>query len=628
MGRGHPGLVGRRAELAALRAAAKSRSLTVLHGAPGSGKGAVLGRVGAELTERGILVLEISGAAPRPEWDRFGVRIFLDAIRARFEDLGGRARLTEAIDTVGRLCVPASYASAWERSRLVTALVAVFRMLAPVAVIVDDADGVAEPAIGLGAAHLAGCLVFAACADEASLGVVAETTIELAALPVEDADGVLGQAVGMPVDDALRRAVREELGELYGNPGTVVSTVAELRRRDRLQVVHGQVCLREPEKPVALSPGHPLLLALDACGDLGRDLVRLAGSTAFGVDEIPVLAEATHRSAAEYGRAADRLVRAGVLGADVDGRLSIRCPALGTAVGKHGAAALHGAIATYLLDEEGARPQVLVRHLAAAGPAVPRRPAAVRELRDEAPDPASWYAVWWHTEDGGERSRAAVELVRRFVRGADYSRLARFVEEVPAGELDPAGLAAAAALAALHSGRPVSAPVRAAVTRDDRVPAAIGFCDRWFAGADDGSLEEVETAFAPLRSSPVLPTIACRTPGLENALAMRDLVPVLGSVLGADFGTPVDGPLAAYHRVLAGYAGGDWSAALSAARELELDPHADPFARHSARLHAAEMCSWRGENQHAVAWLDSVPADCAFPALRTWAIAGHLLPDQ
>ncbi|GAA4531802.1 helix-turn-helix transcriptional regulator [Amycolatopsis samaneae] len=625
MGRQRAGLVGRQAELAALGAAAESRGLVVLRGEPGSGRGAVLARAGAELARRGVFVLELSGAARHPEWDRFGVRIVLDAIRERFEDLGGRARLTEAIDALSRLCVPAGYESAWERSRLVNALGTVFRRLGPAAVLVDDADGLAQPAIGLAAARHAGCPVFAACADDTGLGEVADLTIELGALSAEDADGVLRQAVGLPVDDGLRRAVREGLGALYGNPGTVVSTVADLRRRGRLVTVHGHVCLRDPGTPVALSPEHPLLVALERCGDLGRDLVRLAGDTAFGVDEIPLLAAATGRSTAEYGRAADRLVRAGVLDADGEGRLSVRCPALGAAVAEHGSAPLHEAVAGELLDADGARPHVLARHLAAAGTAVPRRPEVAAGLRDGAPDTARWYAAWWHTEDGEDRSRAAVELVRRFVRTADYARLARFVGEVPAGELDPADLAAAAALAALHSGRPVPASVRAAVTRDGRVPAALEFCDRWFAGAGDLTIGEVETAFAPLRSSLALPTIERRTVGVEHAFALRDLVPVLASVLGADFGTPADGPLAAYHRVLAGYADGDWTAALSAARELELDPHADTLARQSARLHAAEMCSWRGEDQRAAAWLDSVPAaDCAFPALWSWVVAGWL----
>jgi DNA-binding CsgD family transcriptional regulator len=635
MGRQRAGLVGRRTELAAVRRAGEEGSrLVVLRGEPGSGRSALLAQSSAELGREGKFVLEVSGTAGHPGWDRFGVRVFLEAVRERFEDFGHRVRLTEAIDALSQLCTEQAYESAGERSRLANALGTVFLRLGPIAVAVDDADRLAQPAVGLAAARHAGCTVIATCADDTELGAVADLAIELGPLSEEDSGSVLRQTVGLPVDDALRQAVRDGLGALYGNPGTLVSTVADLRRRDRLATVHGRVCLRGPEQPVALPSEHRLLAELDACGAFGRDLVRLAEDAAFGVDEIPLLAAATGRSTLEYGRAADRLVLAGVLAADADGRLSVRCSALGAAVSGHDSETeqLHQAIATRLLETDSERQEVLARHLAAAGPRLGRRPELAESLRGGHPDTARCHAAWWHTEDGEQRSRAAVALVRQLVRTADYAGLARFVEEVPAVELDPADLAAAAALAALHAGRPIPAHVRAAVTGDGPVPAAVEFCDRWFAGArEELTVGDVETAFAPLRHSPVLPTIEHRTRGVEQALALRDLVPALASVLGADFGTPVDGPLAAYHRVLTGYTDGDWAAALSAARELELDPGADVFARQSARLHAAEICGWRGDDQLAAAWLDSVPAEgCVFPALRSWVEAGclHLAGDS
>jgi DNA-binding CsgD family transcriptional regulator len=316
---------------------------------------------------------------------------------------------------------------------------------------------------------------------------------------------------------------------------------------------------------------------------------------------------------------------------------------------------LHRAIATRLLDTldtdapSAVRPTVLAGHVAAAGRALPPRPDLVDRLREDErlvplSDPARHsarhaahrYAAWWHAEEGEQRSRIAADLVRLLVRTADYAGLARFAEELATDdrrpELDPAGraeLAAAAALAALHLGRPVAEPVRAAVTG---VPAALEFCDRWFAGTAT-RLGDIESAFAPLRPSPALPTIEWRTrhrrevaANVEHAFAMRDLVPVFESVLGSNYrtvvnGTVIDGPLAAYHRVLAGYAGEDWAAALSAARELELDPHADVLARQCARLHAAEMCGWRGEDRRAAAWLDSV-GEHDFPVLRGWVEVG------
>lgn len=687
MGRQRAEVVGRRAELAALRSALRGRTLVMLRGSRGSGRTAVLARLRSELTGHGVTALEVDGAANLPAWDRFGVSAILSAIRERFEDLGDGGRLIDAMDTLTQLCTEAAYGSSQDRFRLVNALRTVLGRIGTrgaVALIVDDADRLSQPVLALAAARQAGHLVVASCiagtatgadGQSAELCELADQVVELGPLSGEDSDSVLRQAAGVPVDGSVRQALRESLGSLYGNPGTLVSTVGDLRRRGRLIAVHGQLCLRDPREPIALPAGHWLLGEVDACGAIGRDLVLLAaaGSRAvdFGVDEIPVFADATGRSRIECGRTVDRLVLAGALRADAAGRLSIRHPALGTAVSEDAGDVrrLHRAIAARLLDtgtHGGGRPAVLAGHVAAAGRALSPRSDLVDRLREDEllmppSDPgrhiAHRYAAWWHAE-GEQRSRIAAGLVRLLVRTGDYARLALFTEELAIDdrrpELDSAGkarLAAAAALAALHLGRPVAEPVRAAVTSGGRiagsagggqVPAALEFCDRWFAGAATW-LGDVESAFAPLRHSPAVPTIEWRTRhrreaavNVEHAFAMRDLVPVFESVLGSNYGTvssygtvsasraAVDGPLAAYHRVLAGYAGGDWAVALSAARELELDPHADPFARQCARLHAAEMCNWRGEDRRAAAWLDSVDEqECAFPALRGWVEVGQ-----
>jgi DNA-binding CsgD family transcriptional regulator len=630
MGR-QPELVGRRDELATLRAA-DGAALVVLRGQTGSGRTAVLTQVRRELTDRGFVALEVSGAAAA--WDRFGVRPVLDAIREQFENLGD-ARLTEMIRVLCRLTTEATYASALGRFRLANALGTIFaRMGSAVAVVADDIDRLAQPIHVLAAARRAGHLVIAATGtggESAQLCELADQVVELGPLSTADADSVLRQVAGAPVDGALRQALRDSLGALYENPGTLVSTMDELRQRGRLVAVHGHLCLRDPRQPIALPAGHWLLGEVAACGNVGRELVLLAaGSADFGIDEIPALAAATGRLALEYGRVADRLVLAGVLDVDEVGRLRVRCPALGAAVSAHDTESPHRAIALRLLDSGApGSPSVLAGHVAAAGRALPPRPELADLLRGNQllrspADTAHRYAAWWHTEPGEQRAETATDLVRLLVRAAEFPRLATFVDELAEEDHDVATLAAAAALAAVHIGHPVGEPVRAAISGT----AALEFCDRWFAGAPI-RLRDVETAFAPLRHSPDLPTIEwgarrrTASADIEVALAMRDLVPVFEAVLGADYGAPADGPLATYHRVCADYAGGDWEAALSAARELELDPRADALARQSARLHAAEMCVWRGEDRRATAWLDSVSEeDCAFPVLYGWVVAG------
>lgn len=604
MGRQRAGLVGRDAELTALRTVFGEPKLVVLRGRTGSGRTEMLAHARGELTGLGIVVLDVSGAARLPAWDRFGIGAILGALRERFEDLQKSVQLAVAIDSLSRVCTEKAYESVWGRARLLHALGAVFRTAGRIALVVDDADRLAQPVIALATARQVGHFVLASCVDDPELCATADLVVGLDPLSEEDADGVLRQVAGVVVDSTLRQALCSDLGPLYGNPGTVVSTVDELRHGGRLAVVHGQLCLRDPARPIALPAGHPLVAELTACGTPGRDLVRLVGGAGFGVDELPDLAAATGRPAAEYGQVVDRLVLAGVLDADAMGRLSLRCRALGAAVAGD-ASELHRAIAIRLV-ETGGRPSVLKRHIVAAGDALPRQAELSGLLRDP-PDAAGHYAAWWHAED---RARAAAEFVRFCIRTADYAWLARFVERVPVDDLDPDELAAAAVLVALHSGRPVPGNVRAAVAGS----AALEFYDRW-SGDRGVVVNDVVAAFGGSGEWHVR--------GVMSALEVRDLVPVLASVLGDSYGIPAEGPLAAYHRVLAGYAGGDWTAALGAARELDLDPRADVLARQNARLHAAEMSGWRGEDRRARAWLESVPErDCAFPVLRSWVEAG------
>jgi DNA-binding CsgD family transcriptional regulator len=656
--------VGLRAELNALREDSTLPGLTVVRGGPGSGKTTLLVQASREWRDAGFVVLEVTQTEEGPEWDLFGVRALLGAIREQFEQIGALPRLVESIDLVSRLCTASSYASLNQRSSLAGALGTLFARIRgrrPLVVVVDDAGRIPQPVFGLAAVRQAGHHVVASCttteapAAGTDLGALADRLVDLGPLADEDVAGLLKRVSHEPVDDAAQHALQESLGPLYRNPGTVLSTVAELRRRGRLVPLGGHLCLRDAGAPIGLPPGHRLLTAVENHGELGRDLVILSASGAgFAVDDVPVLADATGRPALEIGRTIDALAHAGVLDSDGSGRLNCCCPALGTAVveqaGKGVVRGLHRAMADQLLDTArygGRDRSALAGHVAAAGRSLRPRPELVALLDDDETrvvplDPARHleyrYAAWWHSQAGATRPGLQSEVVRLLVHAAEYRRLGAFVAEVvdragPAAtyaDRERAELPAAAALAAIHCGQPVPAPVRDALVRAGGATAPLELADAWFAG-EPVVPERVAAAFAPAwprhwASPPVLDgRIRRAKPSAAQVAAAcghRDLVPVFESVLGSGYRAPADGPVGVHHRVFRGYTDGDWASALSAVRELELTPGADEPALRCAHLLAAEMCGWRGEDRQARKWLDAVPEDGGFPALRAWVSIG------
>jgi DNA-binding CsgD family transcriptional regulator len=545
-------LVGRRAELDALRRDGAEPALLVVRGPEGSGRTALLRRFRAEATGT---VLDLGGRDGQPAWDEFRARALLTAVRTEFETFGGGPRVAESIEAVSRLCVPESYSTPARRHRLLAALgVLLARLRTRLVIVVDDADDV--PVSALAPMHRAGHTVVAACGADAprELCSLADRIVDLAPLTDEEVGRLLWQVAAAPVDEAVPRALRSYLGPLYGHAGTLVSTVESLWDEGRLARVHGVLALRSPRAPIALPAGHRLLAEVDALGEVGRALVSLAAAEpGLRVDQIPALAAVTGHAAHEYGHAADRLVRTGVLVHGVTGRLRCRSRAIAAAVVE---------------------------------------PAEVR-----------------------------ADDLRQLVSAGDHERLAAFVGEAVGRAEVGEDLAAAAALAAIHLGREVPEHVRDALgDRLDDGPIALA--DRWLAGAAIG-VEEFAAGFAPLRRQSSLSAIDGRAAGAEesvpDALALRDLVPVFRSVLGPVYGSPTDGPVAAHHRVCRGYADGDWVDALSAARELELMSEVD---NRVARLLAAEICGWRGEDRQAAAWLAAAGEDTAFPGLRGWVATG------
>jgi DNA-binding CsgD family transcriptional regulator len=109
---------------------------------------------------------------------------------------------------------------------------------------------------------------------------------------------------------------------------------------------------------------------------------------------------------------------------------------------------------------------------------------------------------------------------------------------------------------------------------------------------------------------------------LLAAGSVGDLVTIFQTVMGERYGPPASGVLAAYRRLLSGYAGGDWSAALSAARAVELTGPPSTVAHQAARLFAAEIYAERGEERRAANWLAAVPVEPPYLAMRAWVACG------
>ncbi|WP_410650731.1 AAA family ATPase [Amycolatopsis sp. cmx-4-54] len=627
MGRTGTGFVGREEELAALRELALRPVVTLVRGAAGSGKSAVLARLGTALAEQGrtVLRLSIRGAMDR---DPFGIFPLLTEIRERFEELDAGPDLLSPLSELSLFWTIEAHRV--ERgATLPGALSALLSALGgKVAILIDDADRIPRPAVLLRLARRAGVPVVATAtrenarpAAEPALEPLAQHVLDLAPLSEEDTRTLIRRFGGAPVDPGVLSALRARLGDLLGNPGTLLPVLADLRRRGRFAVVGHHLCLRDPAAPIPLPDGHPRLERLRQLGEVGTGLVLLAASEAtFGLAQLPAFAVATATPLPECGHALDRLVLDGVLSSDRSARLHVRHPTLADAVveraGADAVRHLHAGIARALLDDGpigGPGELILLEHAALAGDALPAQQAPAEPARRvQAPDRSAGHRLArarlrWR-QGVGTPDSARAELIGSLLRAGRYEPLAELVAGPGGGGMT----AAAGSLAAIHLGRRLPLPVRSGPAAD--------LCDRWFAG-EPITPADVERAVTPLTGErdgrPRLgpePAIAC---------ARRDLVPVLRAVLGPVYEVPTIGPLAAYHRMCQDYAAGRWSAALSAAREVVLTGTGDPLGMGFARLLAAEMCVWRGADREAEGWLDEVPAHSALAAMRGWVDSGR-----
>ncbi|GAA3748214.1 LuxR family transcriptional regulator [Streptomyces tremellae] len=682
---------GRDDELALLlRALTDSApSLTVLRGPAGVGRTSLLGAVGRMLRAEGWRVLPALPAGGRA--DTFGATALVRAVRDHFEQfddvgLADALGLVARADALGPAARPGHAegpaGADWDPAT-VAAFDVLFGRLARqgrVAVLVDDAQDVAEPAPLLAAARRAGCPVLAAVREEgtarspglAELLATADRVVALGPLADEVAESLVRRAAGTRPDEAVPGALRAALGPLFTRPGTLLATVAALRESGRLVSHRGRTCLRDPARPIELSADDHLLRRIRGMGALAERLTAsVAAWDGAEVGDLPLLADVLGVRLDDCGRMLDTLIDADVLVVDAEGRMRCRCPALAASVARRSpdgsGTALHAAVAERLLAR-GAEADfaALADHVARGGAAVPLGAETVGRLlalaTAEADDQPERAALWCAAalsrlpQSGSAYASGLTLLVGLVIRTGRYEVLrgvlSRYAEDGCAAR-PLAEIRLAAVLLALHTGEPPAEEALRALL-DEELPGQEPLCFslwwfghrlaptagrpaphgpvHWAGGDAPVSSEELELLSAALYGSSEgcerlwhRPGGAADTPDLRRlreAASVVDMAAVARIVAGPRYRLRPDGVLGTYHRVVRGYGSGDWSRAISAVRELVLSGSAETLAHHAARLFAADMCTARGEFRQAAEWLADAAPVPRLAALRIWVRVG------
>ncbi|MET8281668.1 LuxR C-terminal-related transcriptional regulator [Micromonospora sp. NPDC005174] len=646
--------VGRPAEWDALATAAREAGdggrFALVRGVAGSGRTAVLSAAADAWRSAGVAVLRLPPADPA-DTRVSGFESLLDAVREHYESLAEPA-LAAPVAALGALCASAVDPSPGRFAVLARETGALFSLIGrrgPTVLLADDAGNHPARVLPLGAATRPGVLVVATTEPDAPaagrLDAVADVVVDLPPLPAPAVRELLGRRYRTPVDDAFASALADALGPLAGHPATVVATVDALRHDGRLTEAGGHLCLRDPYAPIPLPPGHPLTVRLHAYGADAVRLATMASVARFGIADLPLFATATLGDPDGHGAILDDLVEAGVLVADRSGGIRPQSPALAARLvhdaGPRAVARLHRACAAALFRRTGAGDRAdratLADHVTSAGAAVPpdRRTAvtllstAARATEREPDRAAHWLsAALRHCDGDDSAGDIQARLLRLLVRTGQFTRLTAEVERIATLGVPTVGhadLAAAALLATLHTGRPLSRQVRTALAGTD---ALVAFGDAWPAGTPipvtgapggDASLLTADE-FATVRRAL---TVGAGDDPLVRAGSLGDLALVLRLVVGdSRYGVPVDGPLAAYHRLHEHRARGDLTGVLSAAREANVTDLPDRLVPRLARLWAAEALALRGQSEAAAEWLRSVPAEPPYAALRWWVSNG------
>nr|WP_308129571.1 LuxR family transcriptional regulator [Actinoplanes polyasparticus] len=637
-------MVGRSLQLAALgevyREVADGGRFVLVTGPAGSGRTTLLDAVADGWRADGATVLRVHGhGASNPV---AGFTAVLHALREQYEQLADPL-LGRPLSMIAALCA-GSESSPVLAQQTSVAFEVVSRRAPVVVVVADDVDVAPGLTTALAAAVRDGCLVVAAAPTAAGRpGALADRIVDLSPLDADDIRELLHRRYGAPIDDGVVPALTAALGPLDGNTATVVDVAADLVRSGRLGVVSGHLCLLDPHLPIALPAEHRLVVAVRDRGAAAVRIATTAAITRLSLDDLPLFADATLGRPGSYGRLVDELTEAGVLVPGPQRDLRLSCPALSARLvldaGPVAVARLHRVYAAAMFRRAGGAVDraALADHVAHAGLAVPtdRRTAvdlattAVGATDREPVRAADWLrAALWHAGGGEAADDILSRLVRVLVRTGQFGRLAE-VLAAAAPSRRPGELAAAAGLASVHTG------VRMTDVLARCGPPGEGirrFVDRWMDGVPTaapagGPLEFalVDRAMGEGLQPGDGPVDALLTTG-----GTGDLGGLLRTVLGEHrYGVPIEGPVAAYHRLHKCYAAGDLTGVLSAARELELPGAERTMLQRLSRIWAAEALTLLGRDDEGAAWLSLVPDEPPYTALRWWAqTSAAAVPEQ
>ncbi|WP_033341704.1 helix-turn-helix transcriptional regulator [Catenuloplanes japonicus] len=593
--------------------AASGGRFALVTGAAGSGRSTLLDAAADAWAAAGAAVLRV----PHPDGvdSSAGYAALLAVVREQYERLAD-PQLAGLLSTIGTLSALGPGPHLATLAQETSAAFGLIGRRVPTVILADDADDAPGLTAALAAAVRDGCLVVAtARAAEGRLAALADLVVPLPPMGVDAVRDMLGQRYGAPLDESVMTALHIALGPLAGHPATVLLTTDELAGSGRLHVADGRLCLNDRRAPIPLPAAHPLSVTIRDRGTVAVRLATMAAVTRFGLGDVELFADATLGSLDGHGWMLDSLVEDGVLIATPHGGFRPRSPGLvarlGIDAGPDAVARLHRAYAAAMFRRAGAgRPAdraTLADHVTSAGVAMPTSrgtgvslAVTAAEATDTDPDRAAdWLrAALWHTGGGRAADDILARLLRLLVRTGRFGQLAEVVQQAGAFTRRVDDLAAAAALAGLHTGTrdvfpPVFPDVRSTLVTAEEFAVVAGAVG---AGAD--------------------------TDRLLTAGTHGDLVELFRLTLGEQrYGIPADGPLAAYHHLHACYARGDLPGVLSAARETDLTGTA-PAVRRLARLWGAEALGLLGKADEAVSWIDSVPDEAPYAALRWWAANG------
>ncbi|QNP68349.1 helix-turn-helix domain-containing protein [Streptomyces roseirectus] len=530
-------------------------------------------------------------------------------------------------------------------------------------------------------------------AVDTRLTAAADTVLTLPPLRRADVaalvDVHLTRRFGRPADPGVADAVQRALGTLAGNPRAVLAVLATLDGDDLLDV-DGRLHLTRADTHLRLATDDAFPLGFGRPHDPPYSgLVETAIVTARVLDHADVHVDDAFRMAPSAGaraleHALDRLITDRILTVDPQGRLSFAVPALAATLRALPVRRdVQGNSARYVTrlarrlgpEATGRGYPRLADRVAASGPrvddtlAVPLLLAAAREdARTNWPRAARAYAAALGRLTPHDRRTPDVlhEATTLSLRHGDHAGLlalgdpllALLDTERPA-ETDTA--AGAWVWAALHEHRslwdddtdPRRRPAlerRPAVTALAALggpygigplpPAPLLHAPRHSPGTPLPSPAELRLLTAAvgsraelLRARENLPPDALDERAcdrLRDAAAYGDLAGALAAVLGHRYVTAPDSIAARYRDMVRDYLAGDWEAALTTARRIEVHSRtrATAGAPHTARALAAEIHCMRGDVAHARAWLDPVPDSHPHPlaararlAVRYWS--GH-----